>query len=429
MHMIKNRFLLKGALLAFALLAGCGGSSRTSGYTGGNPTIVTFTFSGAVPAVVASRIGSGGFTQATLSSNVLTLSIPAGTIYFAVAFLCPSYTFLGNTFQRQIVFEASVEDGTAFGQSCTTPPNVPTDQTGTLSGTVDASAIPDVNMVWLSGGNGSGTGFSGAVKNVSTQLPVGTTDVMALASENTYCGSTVGITVLAVKDLGEQTVPGVLNNGNPIVLTEADETTLQPISYKNAPSGGLVGTSVTFTTEEGGLVPLQSSTNTSYPAVPAAMLQGEAQYAALSVAGSVETSSVSYSEVWNNGGRPLTVVFPSAWTYPGPSAAALPVFDFSTYSAFTGTAGVTRVGRESWQTASGSKNTFQVTASAGFQGGADTVGMPDLSGLHGFLPVPPSGATVSWQASISKNNMGAIGATPVNSSTETVQSAGRFVVP
>jgi hypothetical protein len=426
MSLMVSRF--SALTLPLALLVGCVGSSGTKGSTGENPTTVTFTFSGPAPAVVASRIGTGVFTQATLSSNVLKLSIPTGTIDFAVAYICPSYTLSQDTFQRQFVFEATIGDGTAFDESCAAPINVPVPQSGTISGTVDATAISGANMVWLEG-NGTGTGFGGSVENVSTQLPVGIDDVVALATENTYSGSTVSITVLAAKDLGEQTVPGVLNNGNPIVLSESDETTVQLISYKNAPSEGLLGTSVSFTTEEGGNIPLQSSTNTSYPAVPAAMLQDKTQYSAISIAGDVQTSWVSYSEVWNNGGRPLTIVFPPAWTYSGPAAAALPVFDFSTYSGFTGTAGVTRVGTENWQTAPDSLNTFQVTASASFQTGQGPLAMPDLSGLSGFLAAPQSGTTVSWRASISQNSAHAVGSTPINSSTETVENVGQFIVP
>jgi hypothetical protein len=159
------------------------------------------------------------------------------------------------------------------------------------------------------------------------------------------------------------------------------------------------------------------------------MLQDKAQYSATSIAGDVQTSWVSYSEVWNNGGRPLTIVFPPAWTYSGPAAAALPVFDFSTYSGFTGTAGVTRVGTENWQTAPDSLNTFQVTASASFQTEHGPLAMPDLLGLSGFLAAPQSGTTVSWRASISQNSAHAVGSTPINSSTETVENVGRFIVP
>lgn len=414
-------------ILPFALLVGCGGNSGNRGSTGEDPTVVTFTFSGPAPVAAAARVGTGAFHQATLSSNVLNLSVPSGTMDFAVAYVCPPYIFSGSTFQRQFVFEASVEDGTSFSQSCANPNNASSAPQGTLSGTVDASAIAGANMVWLQG-NGSGTGIGATVANVSTELPVGNDNVAALATENTYSGTTVSITVLAVKDLGEQTVPGVVNGGNPIVLSAADETTMQPITYDNAPSGLPLFTSVSFITDAGTAIPMQSGTSASYPAVPPTMLQGKAQYWAISAAGDFQTSSVRYSEVWNNSGKPLNVVFPSAWTYTGPSAAALPIFDFSTYSGFTGTAGVTHVATENWRTTS-SFNTYQVTVSARFQGGQATVAMPDLSPLTGFLPALSAGTGVAWRASINQNSAHAIGSNPVNSSTETVENVGQFVVP
>jgi len=423
-----SRLLIVG--VCAALVAGCGGGASTSGSGSGPPTTVTVSFQPASPVAVATQTGSGAFTMATVVSNTVTLSVPAGTTDFAVAYLCPSYTLSGTTFQRQFVFEASVGDGTAFDQICANPAGLQLQtQNGTLSGTVDASAIPNANMVWLFGGSGGGTGIGGSVEEVNAQLPLGTDDVVALASQNELSGNSFGITILAIKDLGEQAVPGTVGSGNPIVLGTADETTPQPITYRNVPSGGAPGTSVTFRTQEGGLIPLQSSTTSSYPAVPAAMLNGSTQYSALSIAGDLETSSVSFNRAWNGGGGPLTVVFPSPWSYSGPSAAALPAFDFSTYSGFTGTAGVTRVGTENWQPEAGLVNSYQLTASGSFEGAAGALALPNLSALSGFLADPASGTTVSWQASISQNSAGAIGATPLNSSTQTAQNAGQFVVP
>jgi hypothetical protein len=427
----SSRYLWIVLAVGVAQVAGCGGTIRLAGGGNGNSTTVTFTFTGATPTAAATEVGSGSFTAVTAVSNTVTLSVPEGTTDFAVAYLCPSYTLSGSTFEREYVFEATLEDGNAFEQSCAAPLSAPS-QTGTLSGTVDATAISGVNMVWLEGGTSSsweGTGISGNVADVSAQLPVGSDEVAAVASQNTYSGDSVAITVVAVKDLGEQMVPGAANNGSPIVLTGADATTPQPVTYQNVPSSAAPGTSVIFMTEEGGLIALQSSTNSSYPAVPAAMLQGGAYYTALSLAGDVETSWVSFNQVWNTGGGPLTVVFPSPWSYSGPAAAALPVFDFSGYSGFSETAGVARVGVEHWEPEAGFADSYQVTASASFQDGVGTLVMPDLSSLSGFLAVPPSGATVSWEALISQNNAGAVGATPMNSSTETVQNAGNFAVP
>jgi hypothetical protein len=70
-----------------ACLAGCGGSSGS-----GKPTTVTYTFTGPAPTAVATQIGSGAYTQATLASGQLTLSVPSGETNFSIAYLCPSPT-------------------------------------------------------------------------------------------------------------------------------------------------------------------------------------------------------------------------------------------------------------------------------------------------------------------------------------------------
>ena len=304
---------------------------------------------------------------------------------------------------------------------------------GTLSGTVDASAIPDANVVWLfDGTTGQGQGIGGTVADLSFQAPLGNADIVAMASQNTLSNGTLSQTILAVKDLGEQTVPIVLNGGNPIMLGEADYlTTQQPITYQNLPSGYEPDASVTFLTDGGGVIPLLPVLNTassSYPAVPAAMLHGNARYEFSALAGDIPTNLVEFDMLSNSEG-PVTIAFPSVWNYSGPSAAALPVFDFSSYAGFTRTSGVAYEGRASWQDPTNTLNSYQVAASATYLDGSETLSTPDLSGLSGFLTAPPSGSTVSWNASISKNSAGAFGSMPLNSSTQTVSSGGNFVVP
>jgi len=90
---MTSAFLRVSALaFAFSLLAGCGGSSGGNGGGGGgggNPTEVTFTFAGGTPNAVATQIGSGAYTQATVESGQLTLSIPGGETNYSVAYMCP----------------------------------------------------------------------------------------------------------------------------------------------------------------------------------------------------------------------------------------------------------------------------------------------------------------------------------------------------
>jgi hypothetical protein len=74
------------SLLASVLVvvAGCGGSGGNTGGGGGGqaPTLVTFTISGSTPTAVATQVGSGAFTAATLTSGKMTLSLPDGTTNF-----------------------------------------------------------------------------------------------------------------------------------------------------------------------------------------------------------------------------------------------------------------------------------------------------------------------------------------------------------
>ena len=64
---------------------------------------VTYTFTGASPTAVATQIGTGSYTQASLQANKLTLSIPSGTSNYSVAFLCPSIPFGTPDYQEYVV--------------------------------------------------------------------------------------------------------------------------------------------------------------------------------------------------------------------------------------------------------------------------------------------------------------------------------------
>ena len=80
-------------------LAGCGGSSNSGttggcvtdcGGGGGNPTTVTYTFTGAMPTAVATKIGTGAYTQAAVASGAVSISVPSGTSNYSIAWVCPA---------------------------------------------------------------------------------------------------------------------------------------------------------------------------------------------------------------------------------------------------------------------------------------------------------------------------------------------------
>src|SRR5580698_9742594 len=123
------------------IVSGCGGSSSGTGGGGGGgnggggntPTTVTVSFAG-TPSALATQVGSGAFTGATLTSGTLTLSIPSGTTNFAVAYICPDGGYI-----QQVVYEASTLDGTSY--SALYCASTATEPTGTLTGSGDVSAI------------------------------------------------------------------------------------------------------------------------------------------------------------------------------------------------------------------------------------------------------------------------------------------------
>jgi len=126
--------------VVIAGLAGCGGSSKSgsSGSDGSGPTIVTFTFTGNVTPAVSTQIGTGAYTQATLTSGKLTLSIPNGETNFSVAYNC-NFGDSNSSSDLETIIQVSVLDGTSFGGGCS---NGSTSHTGLATVQVNAAAIP-----------------------------------------------------------------------------------------------------------------------------------------------------------------------------------------------------------------------------------------------------------------------------------------------
>ncbi|MHB1958457.1 MAG: hypothetical protein ACYCO5_05440 [Acidobacteriaceae bacterium] len=237
MSVVRSRLLLMG--VSAALVVGCGGGGKTTGGGGGggggsNPTVVTLTFA-ATPTLLAAQIGSGAFTAQTLSGNTLTLSIPSGTSNYAVAYLCPTQTVGQGQYAEEEVWEASTADGNSLNLTCTYVSGSSGTQ-GTLTGSLNASAIPGVTSFAVAAQNGNamgegGAGGSSATASFTLPAPTGSDRVLVLA----YGSSSLG--PLAAKNFTNQTVPGALNGGNTVVFGAADQTTIAPITYNNVPSG------------------------------------------------------------------------------------------------------------------------------------------------------------------------------------------------
>jgi hypothetical protein len=429
-------------LFVTAALAGCGGSSSNNsggggGTGGGSPTLVTYTFTGATPTVVATQIGAGAYTQASLQSNKLTLSVPSGTTNYSVAVLCPPITVDAPPVNQEYVLQRSTLDGTSFTENCyvSTPP-----QTGLATLQVNAAAIPGASEVilWGSGGypfvSATGGPPSSSPLNFSGQMVAGTYDVLVVVYDST------GLYPLAVRILRSQTIPGALNGGNPVVFAASDETVKQTITYNNVPAGSSPYDApfVDFYTSGGQGITLEGGPSTTpatqYPALPAAAPQSGDYYTFDTWTSSGAGGGTLGAVVYASSGGPQTITFPSTpWTYSGPTAAALPTFNFN-YTGFSGMLSVMQIASIQWplgvsQTDSKgtSTNSTTVSATENYQNGDTTLSIPNLSGLTGFLAPAPSGTSVSWYAIVQQGWPSST--TPPNGTVKSVENIGEYTEP
>jgi len=411
-----------------ALVAGCGGMGMmsSSGGGGSNSTMVTVTFTGTVmPAVVAAKIGTGAFAAETLSSGMLTLSIPSGTNNYAVAAQCPAQAPQPGS-QTEIVWEASIADGTSQTYSCPSGLN----QTGTLTGSLNASAIPGVQSFWIDSqyaGHATSVGVtSGATASFNLPAASGNDRVLVLAFGSQGPA--------AAKNFDNQMVPGALNGGNTVVFGAADETTPQTITYNSVPSG-FSSPSTLVTLAMGGnanSVPYAERATTQYPALPASATEmGDVYYFTANSSANGTNSSEVEAGTTSSGG-PVSLTFPAPWSYAGPMPAALPTFTFA-YSGFSGNANALQNIGMVWQSGSGAgfpANYFiSVEATANYQAGSTTLAVPDLSGVAGFPTPPASGTQVEWTASIFQQSYSFTSTTPLNATWSSVSNGGSYMVP
>jgi len=421
----------------FILIAGCGGSAgggsgsggSGGGGGGGSPTTVTFRITGGSPAAVATQTGSGAFTAATLSSNSLTLNLPSGTTNFAVAWVCPP-TNIGTATSPmaetdQYVDEASTLDGTSFSvSSCggTTPSS---GATGTLTGSVDASAISGTQYLELFAANGAA--FSWDISGVpsgsfSFLSPVGTDRVVVADYGSTQ-------QLLAVKNISSQTVPGVLNGGSTVVLSAADQTVQEPITYQNVPAGFAARVTNVYYFWNGGsdLLIVANGVASSYPALPAGAMESGDYYDFTAIAALYNERVLVHTT--STSGAPVSFSFPPAWSYAGPAAAKWPSFNVD-YTGFSGAANVCSAATIAWYPSSTAENDVWVNASGNYLAESKTMVIPDLSNLTGFIATPASNSAVVWAADVSQGDSSCFQSNSLSNMTEkAVSNAGTYTVP
>lgn len=436
-------FLRVSAIVSvFLLISGCGGTSGGGAGNGGggsNPppppqTTVTFTITGPAPTAVATQIGSGPFTAATITSaGVLTLTVPSGTANFAVAFVCPPSSLVypaaietGAAEQTdEWVYEASTEDGNALTGSCPMGPQTPAGATGTMTGTIDASAA-GATFVDVVASNSSFTAETMSPSplyvptfSINFAAPAGSDRVEAVAYFQYFdlpCGNCDAPSVVSVKNLNNQAVPGALNGGNPVVFSAGDKVVNEPLSFTNVPEGWGASTDVTYKTgsvggfDLGTFGPLiQTAPTNAYSAVPAAAIQPGDNYQFYASASGGGPLPAAYMSVGTNqmvaaATGAVSISFPAAWGYTGPTPAALPVFDVS-YSGFLGKPAAFNEVGFAWMTPQAGGPTsmgfcLEVAASGNYLNGTTTVAVPDLSGVGGFVPPPASGELINWSAEL-----------------------------
>lgn len=414
--------LLSGALML--LVAGCGASNPASPSTPiGTP--ITVTFNGNAPSAVATKFGASAFTAATLqSANTLSFVVPAGTTNYTLAYVCTS---TNGAVTEEFVLEASIQDSNSINRACPLARHVPL--FGAATGSIDATAIAGAASVSVFP---QGLTPALAVKgSFSVNLPVGTKDVgFAVLDTNDN--------ILALKILRSQTVPGAINDGNPVIFSAADATSLQTFALSGVPAGFLGGPFVEYHTAGGTSIALNfqgANNSTSYAIVPGAAAQDGDFYLFIGIALTLPPSTLRQSmqiiERTTTSGA-VTLTSPTPLVFAGPMPAALPSFNFS-YSGFpTGLPTGVQQARISWTPTPTSRDSITVTATPNFLSGATSLSVPDLSSLSGFLAPAISGTQVAWDVEIFGNAGQAfpeVATPPPNGLAGLVENRGTFTQP
>lgn len=403
---MRSQILLMAFSSLLLALTSCGGSSANpgSGNLGTSGTIVRVNFQGGGPSAAAVQDSSGVFVAASLSSGQLSFTVPVGSTRYGFAWVCPEDTIQEQP-AKELVVERTLQDGTDLTVDCRAGLVQPPPASGGASGTVDASAIAGVSESLIYGRLGlANNSVVGAVGSFNATLPSGTNDiaVLAIAAQGTP---------LALTILRNQTVPGSVNGGNPIILDGNDLLTPQSMTFANLPAGfGTPLITVSYVTANGLLSrdgPTTASnidlavSSSQYMAVSAAVAQSGDGYLVEWAADSASSGLDVLQRVPQTGG-PITVQLPDPWLYPGPSPAAFPILTFN-YSLSSSFASFTQEAVLSWNAGvfpSGDPKDpgISLSVSNSFQSGGD-VSVPDLRHLPGFF-TPPSGSQVGWSAFI-----------------------------
>ena len=409
-----------------------------------------------LPAAVATRVGSGNWTAATLQNGQMSINVPDGTQTYAFAYACPvitdSYTNSANqpgvsNNHFEYIYEQTVQDGASLtipsqctngSNSYTVPPTTPV----TLD--VNAAAIPNAASLEVLSTLGIGD-LNGNSASFDLQLTSGVSDFIVDARDN--LGN-----LRAIHVLPSQTIPGSLNGGNPVVLTSANNTTTQPITYSNMPSGWTFQLPHYFFyyVADNNLYVLNlnldsnGNPNNTYAALPTSEVTPGGYYSLYAYAYSPVSSTGSSGSavvtgITTTSGGPLAINFPTPMAYSAPTPAALPTLNVS-YGGFSSSLNLTytsSVGYMYWAQSNSSNTgiqqttyTISVQATSSSLDGATTLTIPNLSSVSGFLASPGSGATVTWSSEVEGQTYPFfLPSTPANGLWVSAENYGTYTVP
>jgi hypothetical protein len=398
-------------LLASALgNSGCGGGSSLPQPAG---TTVAITFPGTAPAAVASQIGMGAWTAASLQSNQLILTVPQGETRYGVTYICPpdgSLTF-------EFVIYATTQDPAPSG-SCIFSSTSTLGSKGGATGSVDASAVPGASSVLIYGLSGFGS-VAGATGAFDIQMLQGTDDVAFVAVDGAQH-------ILATKVLRSQTVPGAVNGGQMVVLAAGDLATNQTISVTDVPTGFFFdGPTALYETAKGTSFPV-AVPGSQYAVIPASEAQGGDQY--LFSASDLKLQHPSFGTQFASANLSVAsasavkLSLPAPLLYSPPTPAEFPVFDV-VYAGFAGSPRVSYFVYLNWSPSARSLRAINTMATAAYQNLTNTLAIPDLTSLRGFLATPSSGSVVNWRVTLSAHTL------QPGDSSETVINSGSYTEP
>jgi hypothetical protein len=297
-----------------------------------------------------------------------------------VAVLCPvSAAF--PPIQLQAIFEASASDTTSPAVYC--PPT----SLLTVTFNFDISAIPSAQEAAIAVGSDLSPYLPGPASSASLQNVAPGTQDIGVAAYGTTANT---------PPFGVQIERGVKVTGSPVIIppmNTSDQTGSESIVVNNIPSGYTNYVIASYVTAGGTTIPINGmQVPTSYATIASGdSAQGDfysVESTSLNGAGAGVEALQSFITPQN-----LTLNLPSVLSYGGPTPAPYPTFN-ATYNGFTGSGITGWIASNGW-VGSASEIEVVVYATSTFLG-SNSITIPNLSSVSGFVQTPPTNTSVGW---------------------------------